>query len=100
MNNAGWRFRFFHHSSLQQAFETDRQFCLAILRWFLSVPVAQNMIGHERIHHPWFARLKAPVSALGHDLERVTVQVQRLVEAFLEGEQTCPEDLAPSIRSE
>jgi hypothetical protein len=29
-------------------------------------------------------------AALGHDFERVTVQVQRLVEALREGEETCP----------
>jgi hypothetical protein len=35
----------------------------AILRWFLSVPVAQNMTDQERITHPWFARLKPAVPA-------------------------------------
>jgi len=39
-------------------------------------------------------------ATLGHDFERVTVQVQRLVEALREAEVNCPGDRAHSFHSQ
>jgi hypothetical protein len=40
-------------------------------------------------------RVSLDSPALGYDFERVTVHVQRLVEALREGHATCPRDIDP-----
>ena len=45
-------------------------------------------------------RLSFGSPAFGYDFERVTVQVQRLVEAFRESEEVCPKVVEPASHSQ
>ena len=45
-------------------------------------------------------RLSLGSPALGYDFERVTVQVQRLVEALRESKEICPKDVDPASHSQ